>query len=229
MQPARMRGKGFCFLGALMIREERRTWKPSEGKRRPTKPNVVVLKGKQTATPPFYLSDKILGKTTRKENVQSWDAFFVELRKAWKLKVDLKAWRTAGRGNTIEKRQREKLSKIINWLDWLHGNEPFSRGRARAIEELMQNFSWFVVLEGEKFRDKFRWMEERLKQVSRMRWDATEFLRRKYPDKVFNPIELGKLDASPCKEEARKFLRKHSSYRGLVNLNDYIKEVFRKE
>ncbi len=154
--------------------------------------------------------------------MQSWDDFFVELRKTWKLKV--------GRGNTIEKLQRETFNVIVDWFAWFHGSELFSRGRARAIEELMQSFSWLIVLEGEKFKDKCRWMEAVVEeqQSKVMRWEVAVFLRGKFLGVAFNPFELHLLKEE-YKRVGRAYLRKHYKVKFAnadTNENAAIKAIF---
>lgn len=179
----------------------------------------LVLTSSNPTAKPFYLDNKVLKKTTRKLTVRGWDAFFGELSRAWRMKVR--------RGNTIEGQQRQTVNEIIEWLRWLIGGQPFSRGRARAVEELMQHISWLVLLEGEKFRDKFLWMEKRLSMVAAMKWDAVAYLRRQFPRRTFDPDELYKLDRQ-TKAKVCRYLKRYPSYKGKLNLNNYLREVFRK-
>lgn len=210
-----------------MLKRKRTTWKPgtpiSQGKepRRVTsikglpgaKKEIVVLLSVEPLSSPFFLTSGILRRTTRKASVQSWEDFFKELRRAF----------TQGSGETIEKYQHELLASMLDWLRWLVCTEPFTRGKARAIEEVMTDFCAYVVAEAEKFRDRYRFWLGRERFTTDWRWRVTEHLRGKFYRQRINPMKLHELPEK-LKKAGRDFTRKH--YRNPQKVDTLIKEIF---
>lgn len=200
--------------------KRRRAELAKRSKKRLSGRSLTVLHSVDPLRKPFVLTRSVLSRSARKAYVQTWNRFFDELERAF-------ARRTGrmGRGLTIERFQREKLGYIFMWLRHLMGYREFNRNNARAIEEMMVAFSWYVAAEAEKFLDRYTFWKAHEDNTNKWRWEVVEYLRKRYPFEQFDPMKLYDLPEK-LKKIGRKFLRRN--FRNPLKQDTLVKEIFRK-
>lgn len=85
---------------------------------------------------------------TRKDTVNNWEIFFDAVKKEFEEKFGKL------QHDTIEEYQNEVVNDIIMWLAHLMANKEFTRGDARAIEELLNSLTWYGIAAEEKYIDR---------------------------------------------------------------------------
>jgi hypothetical protein len=103
----------------------------------------------KSATP---LAEHVMfkGLYTRNNNVNGWQSFFAAVEKEFKEKYG------QVEKDTIEQFQLEEINRILMWINHLLADRKYSRGDARAIEELMRAVTWHEIAGEEKFRERFK-------------------------------------------------------------------------
>ena len=107
--------------------------------------NVTVLKPDNRLRPPFLFE----AKYTRKNSISNWDLFFKAVVKEFREGIG------SIERDTLEEFQMELVEDIVMWLRHLIVGKNFSRGNARAIEELLADVAWYGVVGWEKIKPFF--------------------------------------------------------------------------